>query len=436
MLSNPPGVAWWLLPVIDAPLVVQRAWMLPWLALALFGAWRLGERFAGGGARGALVLMTSPVVLLTAPALLPDAPLYACVLAGVGGFVGAVDRGGRAWPWALLAGCAGLFRYSGLTLAPLLAWYAVRHGRAPWVALLAWLPLALLGAHDAHAYGRWHLLAMFGFQSVSTTPLDLWHKAAAATAMLGGAAALPVFRWRLRHLVGAGLGAALAAPFGGWGAAFGALGGAALAAVDPRDEDGRFLGVWAAGGLVFLIALRFVATRYWLPFLAPVVLAARPGRWLVALVVAQTGLGTLLAVDETFSARAQAELAADVAALGPPGWFTGHWGWQHHLEGAGWSPLDEGRRAPAGTLVALPRQAWPQPVDVPCSVLVWEGAARPPYPWLPRGYTERGLANLHANWIAGPPPVRTVAPWGFANDPYERVRVCRDGAAPTAAPRR
>src|SRR4030095_11925899 len=48
VLSNPPGIAWWLVPVAAAPLPLQRAWMFPWLALAIFGAWRLGLRFGSG----------------------------------------------------------------------------------------------------------------------------------------------------------------------------------------------------------------------------------------------------------------------------------------------------------------------------------------------------------------------------------------------------
>jgi hypothetical protein len=58
--------------------------------------------------------------------------------------------------------------------------------------------------------------------------------------------------------------------------------------------------------------------------------------------------------------------------------------------------------------------------------VLWEGAARPPLPWLPRGYSAAGQANLHANWIAGRPARRTVVPFTFANDPYERVRVCSE----------
>ncbi len=67
-LSNPPGIAWWLLPVRNAPEVVLHAWMLPWLALALFGIVRLARAFGPERERALLVLGTSPVVVLTAGA--------------------------------------------------------------------------------------------------------------------------------------------------------------------------------------------------------------------------------------------------------------------------------------------------------------------------------------------------------------------------------
>lgn len=425
VLSNPPGVAWWLAPVADAPVAVQRAWMLPWLLLALAGARRLATRFVGDAEVGAAVLLTAPIVLLSTTALLPDGPLYALVLLGVGGFVDAVDRGGRAWTWALLAGSAALFRYSGVCVVPLLGLYALRRGYAPWSALAGLVPLAALALHDQAAYGAWHFLAMTRFQSVANEPMDLGHKAIAALAMLGGAAALPVFRWSRAHLIGAALGAAAGSPFGWAGAAFGAAGGATAGALLVRRADSPFFLAWAGGGYLFLLSLRFVATRYWLPFLPPLLLALPLGRNARWLVVAHTCLGSLLLADDALHARAVTALAEQVAALGT-GRFTGHWGWQHTLESRGWVALDEGERAAPGELVAMPQQAWPQPADVPCSQVVWEGSARPPLPWLPRAYSQRAELNLHADWIAGPPMVRTVAPWGFANDPYERARVCRD----------
>lgn len=427
VLSNPPGIAWWLAPVVEAPRAVQRLWMLPWLALAFWGAWQLGRRFLGDGERGALLLLTSPIAFLSAPALLPDAPLYALTLAGVAGFVNATDRGRSAWGWAFLVGCAALFRYSGLALIPLLAAWPMLRGRPrqALAALGAVVPPLLLAAHDQHAYGAVHLFAMGSFQSVANTPLDVAHKGVAAVAMLGGAAALPVFPWARGSIVGAALGGVAGAAWGWSGALFGALGGAALGAVPGRGRERLWLACWAFGGLVFLLTLRFTATRYWLPFLPGVLLAFPSERWARALVGVQLGLAMLLAADELRSAQAQEKLAEQVARLGTGG-FTGHWGWQWAMEQHGWRPLDEGADPPPETLVAMPTQAWPQPVEVSCNRVVWEGAARPPLPWLPRGYSARAHANLHANWIAGQPPERTVIPWGFANDAYERVRVCRE----------
>ena len=103
-------------------------------------------------------------------------------------------------------------------------------------------------------------------------------------------------------------------------------------------------------------------------------------------------------------------------------WVTLHWGWQWALEQRGWQALEEGSH-PQGAF-AVPEAAWPQPLSVRCNVLLWEGVAAPPHPWLPRGNTEAGHANLHSNWIAGDPPIATVLPWSFAGDPYEQVRLC------------
>ena len=109
VLSNPPGIAWWLAPWLHAPTWTLRLTMLPWLALAAFGAWRLGERFLGDGAKGALVLLLSPIAIVSTTALTPDAPLYALVLAGVGGYIHASDRDRPTAGWALLAGMAAIF---------------------------------------------------------------------------------------------------------------------------------------------------------------------------------------------------------------------------------------------------------------------------------------------------------------------------------------
>ncbi len=438
VLSNPPGIAWWLAPVVGLPVMTQRLWMLPWTLLAAWGAGRLGRRFLGDRGAGEVMLLVAPVVMLSTSALLPDAPLLACCVAGMAGYLDAVERGERAWTWALLLGAGALFRYSAVALWPLVVLWPLLQRRSVLPGLAVGVPLVLLAAHDLHAYGEVHVLAMGRFQAVANTPLDWGHKAVAALTMLGGVAALPVFKWRKAHLVAALVGALAAMSWGPVAAFFGALGGAALAPAilaltstsDPRPRPDRLLlAAWVLLGFVFLLTLRFSAARYWLPFL-PAGLLLMPNDLPRCRVALGLLLGLGLTADGAFQARAAAALAEAAAAIGEKegttGRFTGHWGWQGALEARGWTPLDEDQVAPVGELVAVPSEAWPQSVPLRCTQVVWDGVATPPSPVFPRGYSAAAGANLHANWIAGPPPVRTVIPWWFADDAYERARVCRE----------
>ncbi|GDX82959.1 hypothetical protein LBMAG42_47700 [Deltaproteobacteria bacterium] len=438
VLSNPPGIAWWLAPVLSWPTWAMRLWMLPWLALAGWGAVNLGKRFLGDGETGALVLLTSPIVILSTTALLPDAPLYAVTLAGMAGYIAAVERGSGSAPWALLLGFAACFRYSGIALWPLAFLWPFVQRRPAFPAFAVVIPMALLAAHDVAAYGKVHVFAMGAFQSVANTPAEWGHKAVTALTMLGGAVVLPAYRWRGQHAAAAVVGALLAAPWGFVAMGFGALGGAALAPVVEAilrpagtveaaarpAADRIFLLSWAFLGVVFLLTLRFGAARYWLPFLAPVALLL-PGDSPRLRLALSFGLGVLLAADGALQARGSGALAARAASLGT-GTFVGHWGWQAALEGAGWSALDEGATPAPGTLVAIPSEAWPQRVNVRCDHVRWEGHAWPPVPWLPRSYSHDARANLHANWMAGPAPTSTVVPWWFAADAYEHARVCEE----------
>jgi len=459
VLSNPPGIAWWLAPLVHAPVWALHLWMLPWLLLAAWGAWTLGERLAGRPATATLLLLGAPSAVLAAQALTPDLPLLACTLAGMAGLLR--TAGGplsRRWPWAVLLGCAALFRYSGAVLVIVAGlWPLLVSGRrglraALTLALAAALPLELLALHDAHAYGHVHLLAMTGFQGVADTPRDVFRKLAAALAALGGALVLPVLCWSrpqaaLAGLVGGcvvgGFAASLSDQSGSPALATLAgcsAGGAVLGALAPpreeRDPEAVLLLSWAVLGLLFLLKLRFTAARYWLPFFPPVVLLslrrARP-RLLRLAVPLTLALAALLALDDLRLARAQQELAAwadGVAAeQGGPGLFAGHWGWQHALSARGWLPLEEDSVVPAGMLLAVDRAAWPQQPAPGC---LEELAHRvvPGPSWLPRVHSWAGAANLHASLIAADPPVETYAPWTFAGDEYDEATVYRGCAKP------
>jgi len=452
VLSNPPGIGWWLAPVLHAPAPVQHLWILPWLVLCTWGAHALGRRFGGDGLAGVLLLCTAPLTVLAAQSLTPDLPLLALTAAGLGGFLPAVDEGRprAAAGWALLAGSAVLFRYSGLCIPPLLLLYALLRRKAPWPALCGFLPVALLLLHDLHAYGQLHLLAMGGFQSTAGSGRELFRKLAAALAALGGAGLAPLLclaggrATRLRAVAGAlvGLGAAVISGLdpaaGAWTVACCAAGAALLAA--PFEPGGTraerfFLGAWALGGLVFLLGLRFAAARYWLPFLPAPALAwlrLKPARGLVAAAAGmQIALALGLAVDEQAQARAQHEAAQDAirAAGALPGErrFAGHWGWQQALEAAGWRALEDEQRLAPGALLAVAATPWPQqPADGTCLEPLWAQTYPDRWPG-PRAHSAAGRANLHAYLVAGTPPLETYAPWTLADDPRERAalyRVC------------
>ena len=423
VLSNPPGIAWWLAPVLGLPVPLQRLWMLLWLPLALWGAWQLGRRFLNSPEAGALLLLGSPIVLLSGAALMPDAPLYALVLAGTALFLEEQDRGRLGLWGALLLGMAALFRYSALPLPLVLAAMAFFAGRRMIGAFSGFIPIVLLGVHDIHAYGKLHLLAMGSFQAVANTPEGWLHKLAAALAMLGGAAALPLRGWSRNMALGAVAGILVGWPWGWAGALFCALGGASLIGSLRRKE----LFFWTVGGLLFLIGLRFVATRYWLPFLPAVILGLHQGnRWRWSAAIVSILLGIALQADDAQGAFAQrAMLQRLLAGVQEKGLFTGHWGLQWELEKRGWLAAEAGSHPAPGGLLLRPEQSWPQPLELwECAPLGQE-EARPLGSWLPRGYSAEGRANLHANWQMGDPPRRTILPWTFASDPYERVQICR-----------
>ncbi len=468
VLSNPPGIGWWLAPVLDAPVWVLHLWMLPWLLLAAWGAWQLGARFSGRPAAALLLLCGAPAAVLATQALTPDLPLFACALAGLAGLTRDGPGLARRWPWALLLGLAALFRYSGAALLPLaVLWPLLLRGRqgqraAVMFGAAAALPLGLLLLHDLLAYDQLHLLAMTGFQGVADTPRELFRKVAASLAMLGGALALPILCWgrpvpALVGLVGgcviggqaatlsgqqgvAALATLLACSAGG-----AVIGGSLPAHQHPEptwrwDREAVFLWVWLLLGLVFLLKLRFTAARYWLPFFAPAVLLplrmARPRLAMLA-VPATLLLSGSLALDDLRLAEAQQHLALRMhrtaAIEGGAGLFAGHWGWQHHLEARGWRALEEDQPVAPGQLYAWSQRAWPQEAADSCLVLLdGETVAGPALP-LPRVHAPEGAANIHASVISDQPPVETYAPWTLSTEPYDTARLwrgCRGVVAP------
>jgi len=440
VLSNPAGVAWWLVPVLGKPIWLMHLWMWPWVILALWGVYCLGDRLVSNGRAAILLMGFSPMMFLAAQGFTPDIPLLACMTAGIGGFL---TRRKSAWFFALLAGCAVWFRYSGLCVIPLI-FLAGELYKKRVASFFVLIPLIVLLLHDWALYGELHLLAMSEFQAVSNSPDAVFLKGVALLAMLGGVGILPIVTWSNRTLWAVMIGGILGAigayvteagPL--WGLAiclFSSAGAMAFSRLRFSSREDIFVTAWAVGGAVFLLSLRFAAARYWLPFLPAFVLAAlkipassRRIRWGIGVSAA---LAFGLSVDDQGFAKSHRLAAERVQAYAPTGSFAGHWGFQHHLESAGWRPLEDDGSADAIHVVL--REAWPQEAaESSClrrneekSFVVKDRW------WGPRTHSLKVPANLHANHVATTPPQNSLLPWAFSNEPYAHVDVYEKVACP------
>ena len=120
------------------------------------------------------------------------------------------------------------------------------------------------------------------------------------------------------------------------------------------------------------------------------------------------------------------------------GRFAGHWGWQYHLEGSGWQPLEEDSPVPEGQLLAVSSISWPQAPASGCFELI-QCVSAAPLPYLPRVHAPVAGANLHSfssspiPGSSGSPcpvkqawdlaPTESYAPWTFSEEPQEVLSI-------------
>jgi outer membrane lipoprotein SlyB len=307
------------------------------------------------------------------------------------------------------------------------------------LGLVALSPLVALMIYDLMAYETVHLLSMIGFQSTANTPLSIMHKAVATLCALGGVAVLPIVgiarpkSFVVGGLVGAAVGLSAATTLGQSGTPlmatvlFSIAGGAALGgAAKIEDTTDALLWAWLGSGLIFLLTLRFSASRYLIPFFAPAILlslkrASRPQ--IVIAVLATVGVGLGVSMDDLDLAEVQRDAALRAAATGK-GRIGGHWGFQHHLLQAGWIDIEEDERLPKGVWVAMSAQAWPQQPANTCWDYMEIRPIKDPRPGI-RVMSAAGGANLHGHMLAGSPPIPVFAPWTFASDPMDHLTMRR-----------
>lgn len=423
VLSNPAGIAWILWPYKDLDPMWMRLSMFPWFLLLLYGTEKLGQFF--GDSRLIFVYLTlfSPVVVLHMCSLTPDIPLVATYIAGISGVCLSRD-----WRWALLAGCSVFFRYSGLTVIPLIFGWGLIFGHIRTgikLSLVACIPFVLLTCHDLWAYGQSHFLHMISFQSAESSPMIL--KLMSIFAMLSGAVVLPLFSIGRHEVISfvlsIGFAMGIASLTNQVSDLFWVFSGSCLFLNSVRFENKKsvFLSIWIVGGLFFLSQLRFTAARYWLPFFFPVLLVViqdKKFRAKLVLLCTTSILSIFLLIDDYYFAVAHRDAAIRVQEKYESGIFAGHWGWQHYLQNEKWIAAEDDMTLPKDTIFASINTAWPQEVQG-CTILL-EKFSSPSF-WGPRVHTSQGMANIHSSHIHDLGMV--FSPWSFGRDPYVHVEL-------------
>lgn len=406
VMKNPPLAAYYLAAVAavagwrEAPL--HAAMLGPAVAAAL-GTYALAARFTRRPLLATLLGVASPVFVVSGTTLMGDMAMLACFVWAVALWVRGLDEARAAWLGvaAGLATAAGLSKYFGVSLVPLLVAYTLVRTRRLDPRLL-WLGLpaiAMAGYHAATAamYGQGLLLdaagyavltragSRLGLAGQTVVGLSFTGPCLVTVALLVAAHARP---WLLATAAGAGLGAAalgpgllvawpvIAAgptpgvlPLLGAGVAAGTV--VVLVVLDGwrRPDDAGLLSLWALGTLIFSAYLNWTANGRTLLPLAPVsgLLAVRwleakgssGPAWRTAWPVTVGAAMALAAGAADHALAASARTAARLAIREtPPGrspWFQGHWGFQYYLAMAGGRPLDWDRSTlQPGDVVVVP----------------------------------------------------------------------------------
>ena len=159
--KNPPGVSYFLAFVAlftgwdEIPLHAAMAVLTGLLSL---GVYLLALRFCERPLLAALIAGLSPCVLVSGNTVMSDIPMVMYYTWGLFFWVKGVDEQRTGWLWLGAAAIAvsALHKYFGITAVGLAAVYAFAVHRRPGMWLLPLLlPVAVLAAYAAYAYGRY-----------------------------------------------------------------------------------------------------------------------------------------------------------------------------------------------------------------------------------------------------------------------------------------
>lgn len=469
---SPPLLSYWFALVMivgGENITVLHLAMIPWLLLACWALFGLGERWAGSGLMTVVLVIGGPAVVVGMNLML-DVPLLACMVASVEFLARGESARSLATAGALAAMAVGI-KFAAVALVPVFL-VAALTGRRWGPALAALGPVAaFLGwqALSRSLYGASQVDAGLSFLAKlrSSLILQTIERTLTMTAIL--ATTFPVWLatpWRARRAIGPLLLAGASAGLAAWlirsapmnrlpivtpaflVAVF--LGTFTLAAIarggrtwpmgtpDPR----WWLAAWIASGAAAVILFGpFVAVRSFLPIQPPLVIwllggrqpdaRRRPGPLLAATVT--LALSALLAATDFRWAACYPEAATRIRSrFGGPGRpveFLGHWGWQYYAERAGFRAWDARRlEVPAGTILVIPLRAdrqWIHPAVLARCRLV-EQVAVPPGPLALTTWNRAAGFRFYGGDFA-------QLPWGFSTEPAERFSIFEVGPPPGAS---
>lgn len=434
VLSNPPGLSWYLWLARDLDVFFLRSMMIPWVILSMFGVYLFGEAWKKKGREALWIWLVSPFFGVSSFALMPDIPLFALIVSGM------------ALLWdkkythvgAFLCGTSALFRYSGISMIPLVLAWAFFYQRRKWwsLGIVVSLPTLFLLAHDVMAYQEWHFWHMISFQAETRSSMQILGQIGAIFAMIFGGF-FCVFSFGLKNvkiwgltIICLGFLLGLSGFTDLWdiwhyffyGIGFSLVGHAIL--YFWNEKEYWFI-LWIFGGIVFLLNLRFMATRYWVPFMLPILLFLS-GQISLQKRKILVGIGMMLSFfltwDDYCLATAQRSLAKDVekarqTSACKQGYFAGHWGWQYYLASQNWIPIEEEQLIPEDSCIAFSEVSWPQAFQTNCTEtnVYIEEQVRFPI----RVHSRYSRVNYHSNYLSTEPASMGFAPWGFGFDAWD-----------------
>ena len=472
VLSNPPGMVWLLWPMKNSSVWIMRLWVLPWLILAVWGMYKIASIW-NKGQEMLLLCACSPFLSISATTLMPDMVLFACVVVGVGPLIAVEETISQDKHMPMYAsiflGLSPLFRYSGLALLPLsVLWLFYRKPTKYWLhALIICVPTMLLCAHDLYVYGQWHFWHMIAFQQEQASFTSFLHKTLAFSAMLMGyiPLVLSIVGWLLwqRKIILSiqnilSIFVVMVCFFGvvydyhfldkidiiaiGWNILCIVIGtGLVLQSILYfRKQRQYILVLWLVGGCVFLLSLRFAATRYWVPFVIPIyiytlreIIPILEKKILYILGMFFSLLAWGLAWDDMLFAQAQQILGLQSKQTCfdiqkkysiQDFYYAGHWGFQYYFETQKWKTIENDTIIPNNVCSVQSLRSWPQETLDDCwqytEILTYapsEVLLYSPF----RVHSPTMHSNYHSYMISNSPPIPTFAPWAISQDMWDQV---------------